>query len=129
MKLFNQFLIPVFVGFITVVSVACESQIADSRSDAPNARIVDSDILEDKMREDVVLGVDDATEFPTFSPTTIDWRENCEDDIDFLYMGIPSQDCAWVGERTRLRCRQVLVLLFSLFLLFAPLFLLFACSF
>ena len=70
MKVFNQFLIPIFVGLITVVSVACESQVANTRSDdAPNDRIVDPDILDDEMREDVVLGVDlsSGDELPWFS--------------------------------------------------------------
>ena len=63
MKVFNQFLIPIFVGLITVISVACESQVA------PNDRIVDPDILDDEMREDVVLGVDlsSGDELPWFS--------------------------------------------------------------
>ena len=55
MKAFNQFLIPIFVGLITVVSIACESQVADS--DAPNARIVDPDIL----KEDTIIETTDGT--------------------------------------------------------------------
>ena len=58
MKVFNQFLIPIFVGLITIVSVACESQVADS--DAPNARIVDPDIL----KEDTIIETTDDSTTP-----------------------------------------------------------------